>query len=71
MPLSKLNTTTRNYASVATRMIKKNSILNIRKIPPFNETSDMPTPNDITFVVCYVDKLRPNTSPEVQTIYFY
>ena len=34
-------------------------------MPPFNETPDIPTPNDITCVVCYVDKLRPNTSPEV------
>ena len=31
----------------------------------------MPTHNDITCVVRSVDKLRSNTSPEVQTIYFY
>ena len=31
----------------------------------------MPTPNDITYVVRSADKLRPNTSPEVKTIYFY
>ena len=40
-------------------------------MPPFNEIPDMPTPNDITYVLRSADKLRPNTSPEVQTIYFY
>ena len=32
---------------------------------PFNETPDMPTPNDIACVARSVDKMRPNTSPEV------
>ena len=40
-------------------------------MPPFSETPDMPTHNYITCVVCYLYKLTPNTSPEVQTIYFY
>ena len=31
----------------------------------------MPTHNDITYVVRSVDKLGTNTSPEVQTTYFY
>ena len=35
------------------------------------QTSETPTHNYITCVVRSVDKLRPNTSPEVQTIYFY
>ena len=50
---------------------EKVQILNIRKIAPFNETIDMSTHNDITCVVRSVDKMRPNTSSEVQTIYFY
>ena len=40
-------------------------------MPQFNETQDMPTPNDITYVVRSADKIRPNTSPELQTIYIY